>query len=152
MKCLLVRLALVGVLVVIAKLAAAGGPVGRWAVDEDAMRAQLRSIVETQLGDLTAEQRTLVAPMIDGRIEELLAQLRGTAEFLPDGRAVFVGPEGERESGRWELEGEEIRLRVDGRERPMIGRLADDRMSFADPAPEPDAMPAPELVLRRLQD
>lgn len=148
MKCLPVRIALVVTLVLVAKLAAAGGVVGRWIVDEDAMRERLSGLVERELAGLDANQRRMVAPMIAARVDEMLAQIRGTAEFLPDGTAIFTDPSGGRDTGRWEERDGRILLEADGRDAPMTGRFEGDRLVFRAP-PEAGAGPGFALVLRR---
>ncbi len=149
MRCLLLRLLGVIVIVLAARLVAAESPVGRWTVDEDQMRESMLALVISQLdaNSVPEDQREGVLTAIRADIDRALADMRGTVEFLADGRATFTDPEGKVDTAQWTAQEDGIRIVPPaGKGDPMVGRFVDGRLHLT-PEGESDAPLA--IVLKR---
>ncbi len=128
-------------------VAAAESPVGTWVIDSQAMRGQMRKMVEKQLADLTPEQRKLAESMIDAQMDQVLAEMKGSAEFRADGSVVFRDEKGREDLGVWEEKDGQIRLRAKDRTGgTLVGRMVDGRLHMR---PEEDGDAPFFFVLKR---
>ena len=133
----------------ISGVALAADPVGGWAVDTAALRAELEPIVRADVARMPAAQRAQTEAVLPGRLGEMARRSAGTAEFRPDGTVVLDNCAGQRRTGRWSLEGDRVRLLSEDQP-PYAGTLEGDVMRLeAELEPGDEGGPAPGLVLRR---
>ena len=124
--------------------ASAADPVGGWAVDTAALRAELEPLLRADVARMPAAQRAQTEAVLPGRLDEMAHRSAGRAEFRPDGTVLLEDYLGQRRTGRWSLEGDRVRLLPGEDELPYAGTLEGDVMRL-----EPEGEPAPGLVLRR---
>ncbi len=131
MRCLLLRLLALAALVLVATWAEAQSPVGRWVVDEDAMRGLMRGMVVEQLeaDGVPPAQQEMILQAIEPDIARTLEELRGTLEFFPDGRAVFSDTKGRADDASWTQDGETIRIvPAEGEDNAMRARIIEGKL------------------------
>ncbi len=127
--------------------ALAADPVGGWAVDTAALRAELEPLMRADVARMPAAQRAQTEAVLPGRLDQMVNRSAGTAEFRPDGTVLLEDYQGRRRTGRWSLEGDRVRLLSED-EPPYAGTLEGDVMRL-EPEGEVEGEPAPGLVLRR---
>ena len=124
--------------------ALAADPVGGWAVDTAALRAELEPLLRADVARMPAAQRAQTEAVLPGRLDHMAHRSAGTAEFRPDGAVLLEDYLGQRRTGRWSLEGGRVRLLPGGDEPPYAGTLEGDLMRLV-----PEGEDGPALVLRR---
>lgn len=127
--------------------ALAADPVGGWAVDTAALRAELEPLLRADVARMPAAQRAQTEAVLPGRLDQMVNRSAGTAAFRPDGTVLLEDYQGQRRTGRWSLEGDRVRLLSED-EPPYAGTLEGDVMRL-EPEGEAEGEPAPGLVLRR---
>ena len=137
--------ALLLLLPLIGGTALAADPVGGWAVDTAALRAELEPLMRADVARMPAAQRAQAEAVLPGRLDEAVRRSAGTAEFRPDGTVLLEDNLGQRRAGRWSLEGGRVRLLGEDQP-PYAGTLEGDLMRLE---PEGEDGPAPGFVLRR---
>ncbi len=136
-----------------ALLAAAAQPFGRsasaddlageWALDKPAFRAEMRRAMDAELATMSERERAEVEPSMEAMVGAMVRRLDATVEFRGDGVATIRGHDGKRTTGRWERQGDVVRLEAD-RDASLRGTLEDGALRL-----RAEGEPAFELVLRR---
>lgn len=141
-------LALGSALLLAGRVALAADPVGSWAVDTAALKAELERLVQADLARMSASERAQMGPALAGQLDELVRRSAGTAEFRRDGTVLLQGShDGTRQTGRWTLDGDRVRLVPDDhRKSPFAGAVEGDTMRLK---PEREVEEFGGLVLKR---
>jgi hypothetical protein len=101
--------------------------------------------MQADLARMPTSERAQMEAMMAGQLDEMVRRSAGTAEFRPDGTVLFEGVEGDRQTGRWTIEGDRMRLVTEG-DPPFVGTLEGDTMRLE---PEGEAEISMEYVLKR---
>lgn len=90
--------------------------VGLWSVDTEALRGQMESMLARSFADLPESQRVPAMAMARARLDPVVGQMAGEAEFRPDGTVVFTSATDPESHGTWSLEDDQLRFQ---RDQPM---------------------------------
>ncbi|MEO1089976.1 MAG: hypothetical protein AAFX81_05055 [Pseudomonadota bacterium] len=131
---------------------AADAVVGRWVLDDDALRERLRALFEAQLVQLSAEQQAMARGMLEAQLESTLSDLTGSSLVLDeDGTATLEPATMPPQPGRWQRDGDRITVTPDAPDAGTValdGTLRDDRLELR--PQDPDAPMV--FVFRRSTD
>jgi hypothetical protein len=129
----------------VGRTALAADPVGSWAVDTAALRAELERFLRADIARMPKVQQPQTEAVLPGRLVEMVRRSAGTVEFRRDGAVLFEDDQRQRRRGRWTLEGDRVHLQSeDGPS--YAGTVERDVMRLE---PQGEDEPAPTLVLRR---
>ncbi len=116
---------------------------GAWALDKPAFQAEMRRVMEAELATMSEEERAEVEPSMEAMVEIMVRRLNATVELCDDGVAVIDTQGGDRTTGRWERQGDLVRLEADG-DASLEGALEDGALRL-----RAEGEPTFEVVLRR---
>jgi hypothetical protein len=116
---------------------------GIWTLDKDAFGAEMRRLMETEMASMSPDERAELEPSMRAIVENMVRRSDETVEFRGDGVALINGHDGKQKAGRWERQGDRVRLEPEG-DTSLEGPLEGETMRL-----RAEGEPPFEIVLKR---
>jgi hypothetical protein len=74
----------------------------------------MRRLMETEMASMSPDERAELEPSMRAIVENMVRRSDETVEFRGDGVALINGHDGKQKAGRWERQGDRVRLEPEG--------------------------------------
>jgi hypothetical protein len=88
--------------------------VGIWTLDKDALGAEMRRLMKTEMANMSPDEWAELGPSMNAILENMVRRSDETVEIRGDGITLINGHDGKQKASRWEQQGDRARLEPEG--------------------------------------